>query len=89
MPLNSTQGPRNTEKTVEVMNDTVKNVVFLTNLTADTTYDLSVSAFVASQGGLSSILVSKKFRNFSREILMSLQGARNDSNLLVQAAEMR
>ena len=32
-----------------MMNDTEKNVVFLTNLTADTTYDLSVSAFVASQ----------------------------------------
>ena len=41
------------------MNDTVKNVVFLTNLTADTTYDLSVSAFVASQGGLSSVFVFK------------------------------
>ena len=41
------------------MNDTVKNVVFLTNLTADTTYDLSVSAFVASQGGWSSVFVFK------------------------------
>ena len=53
-------GPRNTEKTVEVMNDTAKNVVFLTNLTADTTYDLSVSAFVASQGLLCSISAQKK-----------------------------
>ena len=64
MPANSTQGPRNTEKTVEVMNDTVKNVVFLTNLTAETTYDLSVSAFVASQGGLSFDLGLKKISKF-------------------------
>ncbi len=40
--------PRDTEIHVEVMNDTVRNVAFLPNLTSGAIYDLSVSAFVAS-----------------------------------------
>ena len=53
------------------MNDTVKNVVFLTNLTADTTYDLSVSAFVASQERWCSILALNTYEKYSlREIML-------------------
>ena len=52
------------------MNDTVKNVVFLTNLTADTTYDLSVSAFVASQERWCSILALNTYENYSLRKMM-------------------
>jgi len=47
--LHSIDGLRsNQELTVDVMNETLRYVAFLTNLTTNSRYDLSVAAFVAS-----------------------------------------
>ena len=47
--LTSLDGLRsNQELTVDVMNETLRYVAYLTNLTTNSRYDLSVAAFVAS-----------------------------------------